>query len=802
MRPWACREPPLPGQLRPLTRTNALRILTPQQSIELLRSGLALLAEQVGNAFPNLCKPAIDKLVAQLDSDVGAPAAQRLLVARRDELRRGFLERLKEEQEEALGRLLRRDRPGVNAPKITADSLTLMEDDAMATAEAVSRVARRMQGMLELSLREVHLVASHLAERDGLRIDDDPFAPDVVVRSLLEAGRDLGLETSGWSSLLGSFERPLAEELGRSYQSLLEHFRKNRIDTGEIRRELAARQAQGKTTVSGAPVTKSPAAQRLGWMDEVPRVSGIPSTVQPSLAPVPMAEVRASLDNMMARMQAELRGKPAPAPLAAPGKPPSELISAINEMQQLGAQGLPGAMVGTTGADQGAWRELLLAKSNRTVDKLTIEIVGMLFDHVLQDNQVPAEIKAVLSRLQFPVLKVALTDADFFASGTHPARRLIDRLASTAVGWEPYGDENQRYKAQVERVVQQVLDRFDKDLGIFDQLLTEFDAFIGEMPARDTDPVARAKRALEEAEKREVLVINTTIQVRRAFEHVELEPYLREFLMGPWVQALVSATLRDEQTPGFSKAFRQVIHDLVWSVQPKVSADERKRLVNLIGPMTRVLRDGLSMIRMSEAEQQGFLRQLMASHAMAVRPVDQATYIKSSVATGELKQKLDEMQITGTFPMTAAGRSLKVSAGAVQRAAENHAVQLMMPEPVADAAPASFEQESELDEQIAGWQRGSWFNLSDGKETVKVKLRWISPLRTLYMFSGADDKSTRVLAPETIKSYLRKGLLKPLEAVPLTKRLVDRVVNELEKSPQRAEELAGRIGAASEPGPT
>jgi len=79
-----------------------------------------------------------------------------------------------------------------------------------------------------------------------------------------------------------------------------------------------------------------------------------------------------------------------------------------------------------------ALRQELITKSTRTVDKLTIELVGMLFDHVMQDKQVPAEIKARLSRLQFPVLKAALMDAAFFASSAHPARRLIDRIASTS----------------------------------------------------------------------------------------------------------------------------------------------------------------------------------------------------------------------------------------------------------------------------------------------------------------------------------------------------------------------------------
>lgn len=809
------------------------------RSAEILRGGLALVGDQVAAALTSMFAAALENLAGRTDADPGTAGARRLIEEKRIQLDRDFHGRLKQEQSEAVARLLKQDGGAASKTKITADSLSLVEDDEAATSDYIGKVARRMQGALELQLREINVVTAHLARRERVQISDDPFAPDVCMRALLEVARELGLETSSWLPLASAFERPMTEELRRAYQKLQDHFRKHKVDVAEVRRELAARQALGRPTLnpvtkapapaaaggdfnSGFAVTRSPGSQRLPWMEEVerfaqgqPTLSGVPTTAGGArtlgggpVTVLTFGDVRTSLDQMMARMGAELRGLPVPAQAASQGAPPPDLLEAISEMQHVGARaGMEAAAaalaptVGAAGADQGAWRDVLLAKSNRTVDKLTIEIVGMLFDHVLQDEQVPAEIKAVLSRLQFPVLKVALVDADFFASGTHPARRLIDRLASTAVGWEPYGDENQRYKKELERVVLQVQERFDKDLGLFEQLLKEFDAFIAEMPTRETDPVARAKRALEEAEKREVLVINTTIQVRRAFEHVELEQYLREFLVGPWVQALVSATLRDEQTPGFSKAFRQSIHDMVWSVQPKISADERKRLVALIPGMTRVLRDGMAMIQMTEREQQDFLKNLMASHAVAVRPVDQATYIKRKVATGELRQRLDEMKITGVLPAGATAEGVKISTGALQQAAEHHAAQLVVAEPIAADEPLSSDEDAAFDGQIAEWERGSWFNLYDGKEVVKVKLRWISPLRTLFMFSNEADKSTRVLSPQTIKSYLKQGWLKPLESVPLTKRVAKRVIGEFERSAKRAEELAVRIGAKAEEKP-
>ena len=37
---------------------------------------------------------------------------------------------------------------------------------------------------------------------------------------------------------------------------------------------------------------------------------------------------------------------------------------------------------------------------------------------------------------------------------------------------------------------------------------------------------------------------------------------------------------------------------------------------------------------------------------MAVKPVDQATYIKSSLLASELRAKIDGMQLSGVFPVT------------------------------------------------------------------------------------------------------------------------------------------------------
>jgi hypothetical protein len=800
--------------------TSALPYLSASQTQALLRSAAAISCELLSGSFDAIANSVREALAARWDFDIGTPLVQRMLTSRSVELRQAFLARVPEQQDRLIAELLV-VKTGAQTAPVDLDSMSLVQqtDDTVDTIGA--RSARRMRRIVDEPLRDLNLVAGFLSGRTSLRDAENPYGPDAFMPALLVALEDVHLHRDAWAFCLNMFERPLAEELARIELAVLDHFRTHGVDAKLIWRELASRQgapvasrAAGRTVVTADPswwpaAAGGGAAGAPGGSGSGGPESAAPwpagqggyagaggGAAGPAATNLPFADAQKVASDLLARLQANVGGYSMP-PMAVPGPVGAPLMAAINELQGLGLQGVQGAaFAGTPAGSISAWREHLLSQSSRTVDKLTIEIVGMMFDHMLRDQQVPVEIKALLSRLQFPVLKAALMDAAFFASSAHPARRLIDRIANASAGWEPYGDENERFRDEVDRVVREVLIQFDRDVSVFDRLLSEFDTFLGEIRPRDTDPVSRAKRALEEAEKREILTINTTIQVRRAFDRVELEAYLRDFLLGAWVQVLVAATIRDDETKGFSKRFREVIHEVVWSVQPKATADERKRLVGLIPAMTRILRDGLALIRMTQRDQDEFFQQLMSSHAMAVKPTDQATYIKHSLQSSELRVKLEGIKLTGAFPMTTVPGGIRVPTDALLRAAAEHKVDLSVPEPLTDVGQLDRTAEAKIDQDLASWARGTWFEIWNGHEFVKARLRWISPLRTLFMFSSGVDNKAHVMSPELIKTYLRRNYIRPMESEPLMRRAADAVVSEFEKSPKRLAELAARFEQA------
>ena len=115
------------------------------------------------------------------------------------------------------------------------------------------------------------------------------------------------------------------------------------------------------------------------------------------------------------------------------------------------------------------------------IDDDVINLVSMLFEFILDDRTLPDSLKALIGRLQIPLLKVAVLDKTFFSRGSHPARRLLNEIASAAMGW---GDQDEAQRdslyQKIEQIVARLLNDFTDDPAIFSELLADFLAFIGD----------------------------------------------------------------------------------------------------------------------------------------------------------------------------------------------------------------------------------------------------------------------------------------------------------------------------------
>ena len=79
-------------------------------------------------------------------------------------------------------------------------------------------------------------------------------------------------------------------------------------------------------------------------------------------------------------------------------------------------------------------QESALGSRVNQLESMTIELVAMLFDFIFETKDLPDGIKALLARLQIPVLKAAMLDGAFFANGLPVFSETTELIVTQARG--------------------------------------------------------------------------------------------------------------------------------------------------------------------------------------------------------------------------------------------------------------------------------------------------------------------------------------------------------------------------------
>ena len=103
-----------------------------------------------------------------------------------------------------------------------------------------------------------------------------------------------------------------------------------------------------------------------------------------------------------------------------------------------------------------------------------INVIGMLFEFILEDHQLPHAIKNLIGHLQIPVLKQALLDKEFLVNRFHPARELLNSMISAGMHLVDPLEEDDPVMQLIEKTVKIILKGFSKNPDIFKECLKSF----------------------------------------------------------------------------------------------------------------------------------------------------------------------------------------------------------------------------------------------------------------------------------------------------------------------------------------
>ncbi|WP_317930365.1 DUF1631 domain-containing protein [Halioxenophilus sp. WMMB6] len=334
-------------------------------------------------------------------------------------------------------------------------------------------------------------------------------------------------------------------------------------------------------------------------------------------------------------------------------------------------------------------------------DMHIIELVGMLFDYMLSDDCLPDNIKALLSYLHTPYLKVAFLDAEFFEQSEHPARLLLNNLAEAGVRWVSNDGSSQfDIYDKIKATVSRVLEEFKDDVRLFAELLMDFSAYTKKVLRRQELMEKRAMEKVHGEEKLREVKIRVNNEIRKRTDGKELPSALLLLLLQPWSDYLAFILLRyGEKSDSWLRAIK-VVDDVIWSVTPKASPDDRARQLEIQDELLDQLESGLETIGYDQAKGKKLID--------AIAKVQRSAITKRNVeaAPPPMREKLEAM--------------------AAKKAGQSEV-----------AAERISEEEARLVESLKMIEFGTWFEFEQGK---RLKVAWYNSKTSHYMLVDQTGK--------------------------------------------------------------
>lgn len=360
------------------------------------------------------------------------------------------------------------------------------------------------------------------------------------------------------------------------------------------------------------------------------------------------------------------------------------------------------------------------SQSINQVDDDVINLVSMMFDFILDDRNLAAPMKALIGRLQIPMVKVAIADKTFFSKGGHPARRLLNEMAMAALGWQESSEANYHSDGQrkdslynkMETTVQTILSDFDTDMGIFNNLLTDFRSFLEKDKRRAQILEQRTIDAEDGKAKSERARLQVDSVLNRLTSGHDLPVPAQKLLRDAWGNVLFIICLKQGVESAEWQAGIRTAQQLVWSLTAPMSKENRQGLLKLVPQLLQKLREGLEDISYSPFETTQLFKQLETLHLARLRSVPKVEETPVPMAP-QIKVKLADVPApaarvtTAEIPAPATSAPKVVVEPAQTQVAEASpiAAEVVAPaanESIQEVAPVSVAQVVVLDTPVDG----------------------------------------------------------------------------------------------------
>jgi hypothetical protein len=673
-----------------------------------------------------------------------------------DVLYRGYLER-------AMQTMYVDIRAGMR--KLSAGELSLIDDDVLTFQIEIGRLAQRMRDANEEGIGRLNVIIAQLHGQRDAKERENPFRPYLIARALFEATSETAQDEAKAKLLFEHLADAIVAQLPGFYSSIREVF-----ETSGIRGKFTIQHSRQRhfQRYFGAPAGLANMPPQFGaqimpglqWMMQAVQAGGASGFDGNGVDAAPN-----SVEDLIRRLMA-----PGLAPVTPAQAKASSLHPIAGQLTQLQK-----SMARSEGDRvKPRVRDSLDLDKASTMDRMTIEVVSMLFAFMQEDEQISESLRERIGRLQVPMLKAAILDPDLMHRDDHPARQLLNRMSSAAMSIDPASLQGRRLTAEVDRITQRILDDFDTDVSVFSSSLLEFERFLANHLRQSDARISLGIEALEAAEKVSVLMTNLTAVLCDMLVPLNVDKRVLDIIVRVWPHALARATWIDavKKVPlsdprSLFLGYRAVLPDLVWSVQEGLGQQGRARLVGMLPELVKRINATLQMIKLPEEECREIMDLLVAIHTQVLRQADGNG--DSAIDIDTLRQIFSRI----TVHWQHVSWELEEPPQPREEVINDVLAKLRIAPQVNFAVNAVSTSAADREFLMQTYLLGTKVDIRKGEESRSAQLMWVSTHRSLYLFRYDDDRSMVIYTHAALLESLREAVIVPVEYAPVFERAVD-----------------------------
>jgi hypothetical protein len=586
------------------------------------------------------------------------------------------------------------------------DKLALVDNDVLEENIAIRSMVRRSSADCSVNLYALNQRLAALMAGNKIIERLNPFAPGVFAEGLQFAIADLVVDNHAKLVVYKCFDRELIQQLNTLYTEI-----------NDLLKE------QGVLPNLRHTVVKDPD-------EELPDELRVQQQAASLLQQVAL---------LKAIQQAQQRWhQQHPRPANAVTLNTTQLVSVIQQLQQASRDQLnqldsPEAIANS---NLHAIRQQLQHQASQTeeLDSDVIELVGLLFDYMLNDPQLPDSVKTLLSYLHTPYIKAALQDREFFQQPQHPARQLLNSLVAAGQRWVESGQRKNEVFQRIHSTVQTVLNDFDQDARLFSELAFNFNHFLREHARRVRLTEQRSLQATEGEHKLKEIRLKIGRFLDKKTAGLDLPEAVQTLLYEPWVNVLSFNLLRFGSHSEQWRHSAQAINDILAFAH---LSDLDEALIPAQSPLFKVLQQGFQTVGYDSQQGQQLLSQLEALHHQ--HNVQAKTLCDTDI---------EQLHI---------------------------------------APPGHIDEQALA--QLQAIKPGNWLLFNKGQDNEKrLKLTWSNPSTLHFMFVNKLGQQAQVKDGCELARDLDTGraeVLGPIDEKPFFEQAMERVLKQLEAKTQQ-----------------